>query len=139
MEEKQRQQSKKISQPNREKQQPNREEKANEYDLSSVIALLEAAESAQLSGSISGNALSAVGNQAMLAALQQENHRQSHVAAVARILMGTEIPDFAEESPLTVTEPSVSPDPVNVPTFAFSGTEPIAFAQVEQMAVDMMR
>ena len=48
-------------------------------------------------------------------------------------------PDFAEESPLTVTGPSVSPDPVNVPTFAFSGTEPIAFAQVEQMAVDMMR
>ena len=139
MEENQRLQPKKAPQESREKRQPDREEKASTPDLSTIVSMLEAAESAQWTGALPWEALSAVGNQAMLAALQAEDRQEGHAALVAKILTGAEIPAFAEDSPENVTQPLPAFAPVNVPPIGFSGTEPVAFAQVEQMAVDMMR
>ncbi len=104
-----------------------------------MLEAADVAQSAQLAGVLSSDAVGAVGNQAMLSALHSDHESEGHAAQVASILERAEIPSFEGSSPLNVWEPPAALEAVHVPQFTFSGTEPVAYAQVEQTAVDMMR
>ena len=142
MEEKLKIQPKKSAIQSKGSKQQTQQESELTSPLASILAMLTAAEvaqSAQLCETIAWEAVGAVGNQAMLTALDSDPEPEGHAALVASILENAEIPFFDEASPLNMLKPTAAWEPVNVPPFAFSGAEPVGFAQIEQMAVDVTR